>query len=137
MIKKEPLIFLVGLCAVAALVFWRQVAAYFAAMTPFDAIDFIMTFVLKAVVLAILSWVGYHAPKFIRLWLRLKRQAFRQKQKMMRRGMTPSKPASPHVPRLNKDQVLYWMANQLQRQTKTGTPKSTPAGNEPPVIRFE
>ncbi len=136
MIKKEMLIFLVGLCTITALVFWRDVAAWITAMTPGEAVDFIMTFALKAVVLAILSWLMYHAPEFIRPWLKLRRQTFRQKQKMTRRGLGMQSTA-PRAPRLNKDQALLWMANQLQRQTSTGTPKPTSAGNEPPTIRFE
>lgn len=136
MIKKETLIFLIGLCMIAALVFWREVVAFISAMTPGEAVEFIMTFTLKAVVLAILSWLMVHAPEFIRPWLKLRRQAFRQKQKMTRRGLG-MQPATPHMPRLNKDQALLWMMNQLQRQPKTGTPKPTPAGNEPPTIRFE
>jgi hypothetical protein len=95
-----------------------------------------MTFAIKSVVLAILSWLMVHAPEFIRPWLKLRRQAFRQKQKMTRRGLEST---ALRAPRLNKDQALLWMANQLQRQTRTGTPKPTPAaaGNEPPSIRFE
>lgn len=135
---KFGLIVLAFIAALGGLVFQDQVAAALQGMTALDAIDFIMMFALKATVLAILSWAAYHAPKFIRPWLKLKRQAFRQKRQMMRRGVTPpSKPAVPYVPRLNKDAVLLWMVNQIQRQTKTGTPKPTPAGNEPPGIRFE
>lgn len=128
---KFFLIVLIFIAAIGGLVFGDQVRAVFQGMTALGAIDFIMMFVLKAAVLAILSWCVYHLPKMVRPWLRLRQQAFRQK----RRNAAPV-PSTLRAPRLTKDALLLWMAGQLQRASPSKATTEAPAPDEA-RLRFE
>lgn len=125
------LIVLIFIAAIGGLVFGDQVRAAFQGMTALGAIDFIMMFVLKAAVLAILSWCMYHLPEMVRPWLRLRRRALRQKH----RNAALVSPTL-RAPRLNKDALLLWMAGQLQRRFHSKSTTEAPAPDEA-RLRFE
>lgn len=128
--NKHILIVLTFIAAIGGLVFYDQALAIFHGMTPLGAIDFIMTFVLKAVVLSIISWAIYHLPELLRPWWRILRPSLRRK----RQG-TAVRQSAPRAPRMNKDALLAWLANKIpQRESKGTTPAPPP---EEARIRFE
>lgn len=130
--NKHILIVLTFIAAIGGLVFYDQVLAFFHGMTPLGAIDFIMTFVLKAVVLSIISWLVYHLPELLRPWWRMVRPSLRQKRQHQSQGA----PVRPRAPRMNKDALLAWMARQLQPRVNSKASTEAPPADEA-RLRFE
>lgn len=128
--NKHILIVLTFIAAIGGLVFYDRVLAFFHGMTPLGAIDFIMTFVLKAVVLSIISWLVYHLPELLRPWWRMVRPTLRRKHQ--RQGA----PVRPRAPRINKDALLAWMARQLQPRVNLKASTEAPPADEA-RLRFE
>lgn len=62
--------------------FWEDVYAIFAGMTAMQALDVIVTFLLKVGALSVISFVVYNLPHAIKPWLR----TFRWRQRQARRG---------------------------------------------------
>lgn len=131
---KHLLIVLAFIAGIGALVFYDQVLALVQGMTPLESLRMIWTFVLHAAVTAI---VGYGVMLVYREIVLPGLAALRRKRTAGRRGRVQPKPVTPRAPRMNRDAVLYWLANQLQRKEKPAQANQAEAGNEPPAIRFE
>jgi len=115
--NKPTLIFLLFVLAIGSLTFADQIAAVFDGMTPLEALNFIVTFILHVAVATIAAWVVFGLPEIVKPWLRM----FRRTPAHRRRSAPQA--AAPRGARLNKDQVLMWMASQM---TKGKTPATTP-----------
>lgn len=130
--SKHVLIVLAFVAAIGGLVFADQVMSLFQGMTPLEMLQTLWTFVLHMAVTTALGYVVIGLPKIAQPWLR----ALRWKQKAVRRGRIQPKPAAPRAPRMSKDVVLYWLANQLQRKHESKATTEAPPPDEA-RIRFE
>lgn len=138
---KHILIVLAFIAAIGGLVFYDQVAAVFSGMTPLEILKVIWSFILHAAMTTVIGYgvmLGYREIVLpgLRVFRLSSTQALRWKRKAVRRGRIQPKPSTPRAPRMNKDAVLYWLANQLQRKEKPARANQAGAGNEPPEIRL-
>lgn len=109
--NKQTLIILIFIAAIGGLVFHDQVLAIFAGMTPLAALKLITDYVLHVAVVTIIGFMLFGLPEIVKPWMRL----LRQKQRAQRRGRIPQRVTTPRAPRINKDQVLMWLASQLPK----------------------
>lgn len=79
---KFGLIVLTFIAAIGGLVFHDQVAGLFAGMTPLEALETIVTFVLHVAVTTIAAYVAYTLPEIAKPWVK----TFRWKRRAERRG---------------------------------------------------
>ena len=113
--NKHILIIITFVLGIGAVLFADQVLAIFHGMSPLEAMRTIWTFVLHVAVTTILGYVVVGLPAIAKPWLRM----FRQKRKATHRSMDVQKTATQRAPRINKDQVLLWLASQMTKGKAT------------------
>ncbi len=106
---------------IAAALFWREVVGIFAGMTPLEAMQQIVTFILHVAVATIAAYAVATVPEFVKPWMRTFR--FRQRQSRRIRGAAAAHPVQgmrvQGMSKLNKDKMLIALIEQLmQKQTK-------------------
>jgi hypothetical protein len=124
--NKPLLIVLTFVAAIGGLVFYDQVLALFAGMTPLAALKLITDYVLHVAIVTILGMVIFGLPEIVKPWLGL----LRRKRRALRRGAPMRTEPVQRAPRINKDQVLMWLASRMTQTTKTPTPSQTPPADD-------
>jgi hypothetical protein len=127
-LNKHILIIITFVLGIGTVLFADQVLAIFHGMSPLEAMQFIWSFVLHVAVTTIVGYVVVGLPKIVKPWLRMTR-----KQRRSRIGMQQVVSA-PKMPRLNKDQLLLWMAEKLAKPTTKAT---TAQNSDEDRIRFK
>lgn len=99
-----------------AAVFWQDIAAVFAGMSPLDALKTIATYLLHLAVGTVAAVVIFGLPKIIQPWVRY----FKRHQRSKWRGGPNAQwqPKHPRMPRLTAEQKFWLMmarANQNKR----------------------
>jgi hypothetical protein len=113
--NKHTLIIITFVLGIGAVLFADQLLAIFHGMSPLQAMQMIWTFVLHVAVTTIVGYVVVGLPAIVKPWLRM----FLRKRKATHRGMDVQKTATQRAPRINKDQVLLWMASQMTKGKAT------------------
>jgi len=118
---KNFVIILGVIVVIAAALFWREVVGIFADMTPLEAMQQIVTFILHVAVATIAAYAVATLPEFVKPWMRTFR--FRQRQSRRVRGAAHSVQGVrvQGMSKLNKDKMLVALIEQLmQKQAKGG-----------------
>ena len=102
-----------GLVFVAALFYWRDVWGWVSAKTWDELAGDILGFCLKWFYLAIFGWLAMTIPHYIKPWLKLARVKRRNMLRAARRGQPIE--ARVTMPKVNKNEALAWMMNQMAR----------------------
>lgn len=84
---KNLYIFAGGVLLVGALIFWRDVIALFAGMTPLESIQFIGNAMLHTAVVTICLWGATTLPELVKPWARMLRKAGRRRRKAVYQGV--------------------------------------------------
>jgi hypothetical protein len=117
---RNFVIILSVIVVIAAALFWREVVGVFAGMSPLEAIQQIVTFILHVAVATIAAYAVMTVPEFIKPWMR----TFRLHQRQARRGHGAAAVQSVKtqgMPKLSKDKMLIALVQQLmQKQAKGG-----------------
>ncbi len=117
---KNFMIVLGVIVVIAAALFWREVLALFAGMSPLGAMQQIVTFILHVAVATIAAYAVMTVPEFLKPWL----QTFRFRQRQARRGHGAPAVQSVKtagISKLSKDKILIALIQQLmQKQAKGG-----------------
>jgi len=117
---KNFMIVLGVIVVIAAALFWREVLALFAGMSPLEAMQQIVTFILHVAVATIAAYAVMTVPEFLKPWL----QTFRFRQRQARRGHGAPAVQSVKtagISKLSKDKILIALIQQLmQKQAKGG-----------------
>jgi hypothetical protein len=117
---KNFMIVLGVIVVIAAALFWREVLALFAGMSPLEAMQQIVTFILHVAVATIAAYAVMTVPEFLKPWL----QTFRFRQRQARRGHGAPAVQSvktPGISKLSRDKILIALIQQLmQKQAKGG-----------------
>lgn len=120
-------IVLIFIALIGGLVFYDQVLALFAGMTPLAALKLITDYVLHVAIVTIIGMVVLGLPEIVKPWLGL----LRRKRRSLRRGQPATHTtAAPRTPRINKDAVLMWLASRMAQSNKTPTPSQTPSADD-------
>jgi len=132
--KQDWMIVMCILLALGGILFYDQVLTVFHGMSVLEAMQTIVQFVLHVAVVTIISYVVFTAPALIKPWVRM----LTKRQRSMQRGraiaqQTPSRKQS--APRLNRDQVLFWMMNQVMQARQNG--KQPSHQDDRPRIQWE
>lgn len=99
---KRLTIAMVFIALLGAAVFWEDVSALFAGMSPLEALERIVTFVLHVAVATLAMYAVTTIPHVVKPWLR----TFRWKQRAARRGAGAIHTARLSSPKVNKDALL-------------------------------
>lgn len=118
---KKIWIILIFIAAIGGLVYYDQVLAIFANMTPLAALKMVTDYLLHVAVVTIVGFVVFGLPEIVKPWMRM----LRRKQRAVRRGQVPA-PAAPRTPRMNKDDVLMWLARRMAQSEKAPRAVQTP-----------
>ena len=78
---KNLYIFVGGVLLVGALIFWRDVIALFAGMTPLEALQQIANYLLHVTVVTVCVWAATTLPELVKPWVRMLRKAGRRRHK--------------------------------------------------------
>ncbi len=117
---KNFVIVLGVIVVVAAALFWREVLGLFAGMSPLEAMQQIVTFILHVAVATIAAYAVMTVPELLKPWI----QTFRSRQRQARRGRGSTAVRSVKtqgMPKLNKDKMLIALIQrQMQKQAKGG-----------------
>jgi hypothetical protein len=117
---KNFMIVLGVVVVIAAALFWREVLALFAGMSPLEAMQQIVTFILHVAVATIAAYAVMTVPEFLKPWM----QTFRFRQRQARRGHGAPAVQSVKtagISKLSKDKILIALIQQLmQKQAKGG-----------------
>jgi hypothetical protein len=120
----------------AAALFWREVLGLFAGMSPLEAMQQIVTFILHVAVATIAAYSVMTVPEFIKPWL----QTFRSRQRQARRRVgstTIGRVKIQGKPKLNKDKMLIALIQQLMQKPAKGGEKSAAVQEEQENIHFD
>lgn len=123
---KHLLIVIGFVLAIGGLLFADQVAEIFSGMTPLEAMGLIWTFVLRAVVMALIGYAAVGLPSIVKPWMRM------FKKQRRRREQIPATTRAPRMPRFSKDAALIWMMQKLAQRERGG---QEPRQDE--TIRFD
>ena len=107
-VKKDFVPVLAVILVVGAILFHEQVLAIFRGMSPLDAMQFIMKFVLHATVVTVLSYIVLSIPKMARPFFRMLRGRHRHRRERYTHQMKTARVKSPHI---SNEQII-----QLLRQ---------------------
>jgi hypothetical protein len=117
---KNFVIVLGVIVVAAAALFWREVLGLFAGMSPLEAMQQIVTFILHVAVATIAAYAVMTVPELLKPWI----QTFRSRQRQARRGRGSTAVRSVKtqgMPKLNKDKMLIALIQrQMQKQAKGG-----------------
>lgn len=127
--KRSELIILLGLVlVVAAVLFWDQVKDIFAGMTPLEAMQTVVQYILHVVVITIFGYVIFGLPAILKPWLKMLRRSPRR----WRSGPNAQWQKAPRMPKLTAEQRTLLLLQQLQngRMPRQATPPSSTQQNE-------
>jgi hypothetical protein len=133
---KNFVIVLGVIVVAAAALFWREVLGLFAGMSPLEAMQQIVTFILHVAVATIAAYSVMTVPEFIKPWL----QTFRSRQRQARRRVgstTIGRVKIQGKPKLNKDKMLIALIQQLMQKPAKGGEKSAAVQEEQENIHFD
>jgi hypothetical protein len=123
---------IVFVSGIGGMLFADQIAAVFRGLSPLESLRLIWTFVLHVTVTSVIGYAVVGASKVIQPWVR----TMRKRRKALRRAPRVVGTA-PRAPKVNKDQVLMWMASQLQGRKRQDAPNQPSAGHESPTVLFK
>lgn len=119
---RDLAIIMTFLAMIGGLVFYNQVVAIFAEMTPLEALNTIITFVLHVAVVTIAVWAVTTLPDLVKPWMR----ALKWKRKQAKRGgpstilrQRSGQALRTRTPRLTSDQMMkLYMMQFLSQERK-------------------
>lgn len=131
--KRNEIMIVLGLVlVVAAVLFWDQVMATFAGMTPLEAMQTIVQYILHVTVITIFGFLIFGLPEIVKPWIKMLKRSPRR----WRSGPNAQWQKAPRMPKLTAEQRTLLLLQQLQngRMPKQATPPSGTQGqNENPL----
>jgi len=132
-VKRNEIMIVLGLVlVVAAVLFWDQVMATFAGMTPLEAMQTIVQYILHVTVITIFGFLIFGLPEIVKPWIKMLKRSPRR----WRSGPNAQWQKAPRMPKLTAEQRTLLLLQQLQngRMPKQATPPSGTQGqNENPL----
>lgn len=109
--KRSEIMIVLGLVlVVAAVLFWDQVMAIFAGMTPLEAMQTIVQYVLHVTVITIFGFLIFGLPEIARPWIKM----LKRTPKRWRSGPNAKWEKTPRMPKLTAEQRTLLLLQQLQ-----------------------
>lgn len=116
--------FLIVTGIAGAVFYWRTVWGWFVGMSAIDALDLIVTFLLKVGALSVLSFLAYNLPHGLKPWARLlrRKQARAFRGRRLAGGSVDGNPdgSKRHPYRVNKDRLLLALVGELASRNQRG-----------------
>jgi hypothetical protein len=133
---KNFMIVLGVIVVIAAALFWREVLGLFAGMSPLEAMQQIVTFILHVAVATIAAYAVMTVPEFLKPWM----QTFRFRQRQARRGHGAPAVQSVKtagISKLSKDKILIALIQQLMQKQAKGGESPTVVQDDQEKIHFD
>jgi hypothetical protein len=133
---KNFMIVLGVIVVIAVALFWREVLGLFAGMSPLEAMQQIVTFILHVAVATIAAYAVMTVPEFIKPWI----GTFRSRQRQARRGRGATavqRVKAPGMSKLSKDKMLIALTQQLMQKQTKGAEKSAAVQDDQEKIHFD
>lgn len=131
--KRSEIMIVLGLVlVVGAVLFWDQVMDTFSGMSPLEAMQTIVQYILHVTVITIFGFLIFGLPEIAKPWIRM----LKRTPKRWRSGPNAQWQRKPRMPKMTAEQRTLLLLQQLQngRVPKQATPPSTTQGqNENPL----
>jgi hypothetical protein len=120
--KREVMIVLGLVLVAAAVLFWDQIMSAFAGMTPLEAMQTIVQYILHVTVITIFGFLIFGLPEIVKPWIEMLKRA----PKRWRSGPNAQWQKAPRMPKLTAEQRTLLLLQQLQngRTPRQTTPPS-------------
>lgn len=120
--KREVMIVLGLVLVAAAVLFWDQIMSAFAGMTPLEAMQTIVQYILHVTVITIFGFLIFGLPEIVKPWIKMLKRA----PKRWRSGPNAQWQKAPRMPKLTAEQRTLLLLQQLQngRMPRQTTPPS-------------
>lgn len=107
---------------VAAILFWDQIAAIFAGMTPLEAMQTIVQYILHVTVITIFGFLIFGLPEIIRPWIKMLKRG----PKQWRSGPNAKWQKKPRLPKLTAEERILLLLQQMQNSRTPRPPSAQP-----------
>jgi hypothetical protein len=125
--KRNEIMMVGGLVLVAgAILFWDQVKTLFTGMTPLEAMQTIVQYILHVTVITIVGFLIFGLPEIVEPWIKMAKRYGKQSSRRWKGGPNAHWQArTPKMPRLTQEQRFMLWLQQMQngRMPKIKAPR--------------